>query len=86
MEDASQLDIYVKIVSFVTPILIGALWWLTSNHFNLKERVGLLEHKLDANDKADDVSEEKYGKLWDAICEINKTLASIRVISERISK
>jgi hypothetical protein len=89
-KEMSELDVYIKIVSFLTPFLFGALGWLTSNHFGLKERVRVLEIEITNNQKSDDLRDSNYSKLWDAISEVNKTLSrleqDIRVISERITK
>lgn len=85
-----ELEIYIKIVAFVFPLLIILLTWIITNHFSLKERLKVVEIELSQNEKLDKIKEVNNDKLWGAINEINSTLKKleldVRVLTENYKK
>ena len=76
MISENAMSIYIRIASFLVPVICGALWWITQRHFDLKERVKVNEINLAANSQNDKKQEDNMNKIFDAIEQLNRTVAS----------
>lgn len=84
-----EVNIYIKIVGFIVPLLIALFTWIVIQHFSVRERVKILEVELVNNGEADKQNKADSTNIWDAIKDMNDTLskfgADIQVMGERVN-
>lgn len=85
MEEATTLDVYIKIVSFVVPLLVALFSYLVVNQFGLKERTKILEVELAHNADKDREDKDNYSKIWgDMKSEIDQLRRDVQELTNAV--